>query len=116
MDETFQDQHIQVVDMDEQPTFCLDDNRSCSDRGINNERHQESFAMTHRESKDDLHSNNLFETLQGTIDQFSHNQMLVNANDYVSFKQTANNKTQFIIEGQKIESNQKSKEVMMNQR
>ena len=64
--------------------------------------------MTHRESNDDLHSNNLFETLQGNImDQFGQNELIVNANDYVSFKQTSNNKANFVIEGQYTQSNQK---------
>ena len=30
---------------------------------VGGERHIESFAMTHRESNDDMNSNNLFETL-----------------------------------------------------
>lgn len=62
----------------------------------------ESFAMTHRQSNEDLHSNNLFETLQGNLDQFKH-EIVINANDYVSFKQNSNNKNNFIVEGSQFQ-------------
>ncbi len=39
--------------------------------GMMGERHMESFAMTHRESNDDMNSNNLFETLEGNFDQIN---------------------------------------------
>lgn len=53
---------------------------------------QESFAMTYRESKEQINSNDLFETIQENIDRFCNNQLVINSNEYVSFKQLSTKK------------------------
>lgn len=54
--------------------------------------------MTNRDSHEEVPHNNLFETLQGNLDQIQ-NDIVINSNEYVSFKQNSNNKNNFVIEG-----------------
>eukprot|EP00347_Sterkiella_histriomuscorum_P006555 403352327 len=58
----------------------------------------DSFAMTYRESHPEITSNNLFETLQNNVGSFaqenSQPQIIINLNDYVSFKQSSDQKVQ----------------------
>ena len=68
----------------------------------NRDQTNESLAMTQRDSRQEQ-SNNIFETLQNNIDQFKQHELVINANDYVSFKQTSNKKSKFFVDGQSVE-------------